>query len=153
MSAGMTVVKDQRKSVSTLVKEKEHEMNIYYCMAQRQKQEEVQEVLQEAEKAHQATLGNVMNELVNTQDELLSVAQQLGTMTNWKDFLEEELQETRMAFQKYINFTFPNLHPDKQILFFQKERKHLPILLFRGKQLISSPLQLRLHHTRHCSKD
>ncbi|EPQ02684.1 Hypothetical protein D623_10002984 [Myotis brandtii] len=125
MNAGITVVKDERKSVSKLVKEKEHEMNIYYCMAQRQKQEEVQEVLQEAEKAHQATLGNVMNKLVNTQDELVSVAQQLGIMTNWKDFLEEELQETRMAFQKYINFTFPKLAPG-QADFILPERKKIP---------------------------
>ncbi|CAK6446787.1 unnamed protein product [Pipistrellus nathusii] len=125
MSAGVTVVKDERKSVSKMVKEKDHEMNILYCMAQRQKQEEVQEVLQEAEKAHQATLGNVMDKLVNTQEELVSVAQQLGIMTNWRDFLEEELQETRMAFQEYINFTFPKLSPGHAD-FILPERKKVP---------------------------
>ncbi|XP_054424609.1 uncharacterized protein C6orf163 homolog [Pteronotus mesoamericanus] len=125
LNSGVTVIKDQKKSVSRLVKEKEREMNIYYCMAQRQKQEEVQEVLQEAEKTHQVTLGNVVDKLVNTQAELLSVAEQLGIMTNWKDFLEEELQETREAFQKYINYTFPNLSPGHAD-FILPERKKTP---------------------------
>ncbi|XP_036999733.2 uncharacterized protein C6orf163 homolog isoform X1 [Artibeus jamaicensis] len=125
VNSGMTVMNDQRKSVNKLVKEKEREMNIYYCMAQRQKQEEVHEVLQEAEKTHQVTLGNVVEKLVNTQAELLSVEKQLGTMTNWKDFLEEELQETREAFQKYINYTFPNLSPGHAD-FILPERKKTP---------------------------
>nr|XP_058939144.1 uncharacterized protein C6orf163 homolog [Kogia breviceps] len=130
LKAGVTVMKDQKKSVSQLIKEKEHEMDVYYCMAQRQKQEEVQEALQEAEKGfpektHQATLGNVMDKLLNTQGELLSMAKQLGIMTNWKDFLEEELQETRVAFQKYINYTFPKLSPGHAD-FILPERKKTP---------------------------
>ncbi|KAM9676125.1 uncharacterized protein C6orf163 homolog [Dama dama] len=125
MSTGVTVVQDQKKSVNQLVREKQHEINLYYCMTQRQKQEEVQEVLQEAEKTHQARLGNVMDKLVNTQGELLSIAKQLGIMTNWKDFLEEELQETRAAFQKYINYTFPKLSPGHAD-FILPERKKTP---------------------------
>ncbi|KAM7137003.1 uncharacterized protein C6orf163 homolog [Molossus nigricans] len=125
MNTGVTIAKDQKKNVDQLIKEKEQEMNIYYCMAQRQRQEEVQEVLQEAEKTHQVTLENVMDKLVNTQGELLSVAKQLEIMTNWKDFLEEELQETRMAFQKYINYTFPNLSPGHAD-FILPERKKMP---------------------------
>ncbi|XP_027458764.1 uncharacterized protein C6orf163 homolog isoform X2 [Zalophus californianus] len=125
LNTGITVMKDQSKSVNQMIKEKEHEMNVYYCMAQRQKQEEVQEVLREAEKTHQATLGNVMDKLVNTEGELLSIAKQLGIMTNWKDFLEEELQETREAFQKYINYTFPKLSPGHAD-FILPERKKTP---------------------------
>ncbi|EFB27427.1 hypothetical protein PANDA_014138, partial [Ailuropoda melanoleuca] len=125
LNTGITAMKDQSRSVSQMIKEKQHEMNVYYCMAQRQKQEEVQEVLQEAEKTHQATLGNVMDKLVNTQGELLSIAKQLGIMTNWKDFLEEELQETREAFQKYINYTFPKLSPGHAD-FILPERKKTP---------------------------
>ncbi|XP_025781927.1 uncharacterized protein C6orf163 homolog [Puma concolor] len=125
LNTGITAMKDQKKNVSQLIKEKEHEMNVYYCMAQRQKQEEVQEVLQEAEKTHEATLGNVMDKLVNTQGELLSIVKQLGIMTNWKDFLEEELQETRAAFQKYINYTFPKLSPGHAD-FLLPERKKTP---------------------------
>ncbi|XP_045354927.1 uncharacterized protein C6orf163 homolog isoform X1 [Leopardus geoffroyi] len=125
LNTGITAMKDQKKNVNQLIKEKEHEMNVYYCMAQRQKQEEVQEVLQEAEKTHQATLGNVMDKLVNTQGELLSIVKQLGIMTNWKDFLEEELQETRAAFQKYINYTFPKLSPGHAD-FILPERKKTP---------------------------
>ncbi|XP_070306253.1 uncharacterized protein C6orf163 homolog isoform X2 [Odocoileus virginianus] len=125
MSTGVTVVQDQKKSVNQLVREKQHEINLYYCVTQRQKQEEVQKVLQEAEKTHQAKLGNVMDKLVNTHGELLSIAKQLGIMTNWKDFLEEELQETRAAFQKYINYTFPKLSPG-QADFILPERKKTP---------------------------
>ncbi|XP_077759269.1 uncharacterized protein C6orf163 homolog isoform X2 [Canis aureus] len=125
LNTGITAMKDQKKSMTQIIKEKEHEMNIYYCMTQRQKQEEVQEVLQEAEKTHQATLENVMDKLVNTQGELLSIAKQLGIMTNWKDFLEEELQETRAAFQKYINYTFPKLSPGHAD-FILPERKKTP---------------------------
>ncbi|KAK2501157.1 hypothetical protein MC885_011949, partial [Smutsia gigantea] len=56
-NTGVTVIKDENKRVSQLIKEKEHEMSAYFCMAQRQKQEEVQEILREAETAHQVTLG------------------------------------------------------------------------------------------------
>ncbi|XP_008574602.1 PREDICTED: uncharacterized protein C6orf163 homolog [Galeopterus variegatus] len=125
VNTGVAVIKDQKSNVDQLIKAKEHQMNIYYGMAQRQRQEEVQEVLQEAEKTHQATLGNVMDKLVNTQEELLSLAKQLGIMTNWKDFLEEELEETRAAFQKYINYTFPKLSPGHAD-FILPERKKTP---------------------------
>ncbi|XP_004454551.1 uncharacterized protein C6orf163 homolog [Dasypus novemcinctus] len=134
MSAGMSDMKDKKRSVTQLIKKKEHEMNIYYGMTQRQKQEEVQEVLQEAEKTHQATLGNVMDKLVNTQGELLSIAKQLGIMTNWKDFLEEELQETRAAFQKYIDYTFPSLSPGHAD-FILPERKKTPPNLVANENL------------------
>ncbi|XP_051017475.1 uncharacterized protein C6orf163 homolog [Acomys russatus] len=122
---GVAAIRDQKANFGQLIKAKEHEMNAYYGMAQRQKQEEVQEVLEEAEKTHQANLENVMDKLVNTQGELVSVAKQLGIMTNWKDFLEEELQETRAAFQKYINYTFPKLSPG-QADFMLPERKKTP---------------------------
>ncbi|XP_045399945.1 uncharacterized protein C6orf163 homolog [Lemur catta] len=125
LNTGIMVSKDQKENVDQLLKAKEHEMNIYYGMAQRQRQEEIQEVLQEAEKTHQATLDNMMDKLVNTQGELLSIAKQLGIMTNWKDFLEEELQETRAAFQKYINYTFPKLSPGHAD-FILPERKKTP---------------------------
>ncbi|KAM6185171.1 uncharacterized protein C6orf163 homolog [Rhynchocyon petersi] len=128
VNMGMSAVRDQRKSVELKIRRKEHEMNIYYGMAHRRKQEEVQVVLQEAEKTHKATLGNVMDKLVNTQEELLSTAEQLGIMTNWKDFLEEELQETRAAFQKYINYTLPSLSPGHAD-FILPERKKPPFNL------------------------
>ncbi|GAB1288376.1 Uncharacterized protein C6orf163 homolog [Apodemus speciosus] len=133
VNTGVTTIKDQKASLGQLIKAKEHEMNVYYGMAQRQKQEEVQEVLQEAEKTHQATLDNVMGKLVNTQGELLSVAKQLGIMTNWKDFLEEELQETRAAFQKYINYTFPRLSPGHAD-FILPERKKTPAALAKENE-------------------
>ncbi|CAH6790236.1 uncharacterized protein C6orf163 homolog [Phodopus roborovskii] len=133
VNTGVTAIKDQKTSLGQLIKAKEHEMNAYYGMAQRQKQEEVQEVLQEAEKTHQATLDNVMDKLVNTQGELVSVAKQLGIMTNWKDFLEEELQETREAFQKYINYTFPRLSPGHAD-FILPERKKTPSNLTKDNE-------------------
>uniref|UniRef100_A0A8C9UJI2 Chromosome 6 open reading frame 163 n=1 Tax=Spermophilus dauricus TaxID=99837 RepID=A0A8C9UJI2_SPEDA len=125
LNTGASIIKDQRMNFNQIIREKEHEMNIYYGIAQKQKQEEAQEVLQEAEKTHQATLGNVMDKLVNTQGELLSIVNQLGIMTNWKDFLEEELQETRAAFQKYIDYTFPQLSPG-QADFIMPERRKTP---------------------------
>ncbi|EHB05055.1 hypothetical protein GW7_13485, partial [Heterocephalus glaber] len=125
LKTGIARIKDQKVNMNQLIKAKEHEMNAYYGVAQRQKQEEVQQVLQEAEKTHQATLGNVVDKLVNTQRELLSIAKQLGIMANWKDFLEEELQETRAAFQKYINYTFPKLSP-RHADFILPERKKMP---------------------------
>ncbi|XP_005080903.1 uncharacterized protein C6orf163 homolog [Mesocricetus auratus] len=133
VSSGVTAIKDQKTSLGQLIKAKEHEMNAFYGLAQRQKQEEVQEVLQEAEKTHQATLDTVMNKLVNTQGELMSVAKQLGIMTNWKDFLEEELQETREAFQKYINYTFPRLSPGHAD-FILPERKKTPSNLTKDNE-------------------
>nr|XP_004667182.1 uncharacterized protein C6orf163 homolog [Jaculus jaculus] len=131
VASGVTALKDQKASLGHLIKVKEHEMNMYYGMAQKHKQEEVQEILQETQKTHQATLENVMDKLVNAQGELVSVARQLGIMTSWKDFLEEELQETRDAFQKYINSTFPALSPG-QADFILPERKKTPFSLGMG---------------------
>ncbi|KAM6181760.1 uncharacterized protein C6orf163 homolog [Erethizon dorsatum] len=125
VKTGIAGVKEQKVNMDQLIKAKEREMSAYYGLAQRQRQEEVQQVLQEAEKTHQATLSNVVNKLVNTQGKLLSIAKQLGIMTNWKDFLEEELQETRAAFQKYINYTFPKLSPGHAD-FILPERKKMP---------------------------
>ncbi|XP_048210567.1 uncharacterized protein C6orf163 homolog [Perognathus longimembris pacificus] len=130
LSSGATAMKDQKESMGRLIKAKEHEINMYYGMAQKQKQEEVQEVLQKAEKMHQALVGTVKDKLVNTQGELLSIAKQLGIMTNWKNFLEEELEETREAFQKYINFTFPKLSPGHAD-FILPERKKTPDLVIK----------------------
>ncbi|XP_041523836.1 uncharacterized protein C6orf163 homolog [Microtus oregoni] len=132
-NTGVTATEDQKTSLGQLIRAKEQEMNAYYGLAQRQKQEEVQEVLQEAEKTHQATLDNVMGKLANTQGELISVAKELGIMTNWKDFLEEELQETRAAFQKYINYTFPKLSPGHAD-FILPERKKTPSCLTKDKE-------------------
>lgn len=125
VNSGVSVLNDQKTNMAQLIKAKEHELNIFYGLVHRKKQEEAQEVLQEAEKTHKAVLGNVMGKLVNTQGELLSIVKQLGIMTNWKDFLEEELQETRAAFQKYINYTFPKLSPG-QADFIMPERKKTP---------------------------
>ncbi|KAM7319585.1 hypothetical protein ACRRTK_021268 [Alexandromys fortis] len=133
VNTGVTAPKDQKTSLGQLIRAKEQEMNAYYGLAQRQKQEEVQEVLQEAEKTHQATLDHVMGKLANTQGELISVAKQLGIMTNWKDFLEEELQETRAAFQKYINSTFPKLSPGHAD-FILPERKKTPSCPTKDKE-------------------
>ncbi|XP_049628539.1 uncharacterized protein C6orf163 homolog [Suncus etruscus] len=144
-------VKDQ-KSISQLVKEKEHELSLYYCMAQRKNQEEAQEVLEEAKKSHLASLENVMNELVSTQEELLTVAKQLGIMTSWKDFLEEELEETREAFQKYINFTFPKLSPGHAD-FILPERKKTPPNLLENKPSSEEKLSLNLLENKPSSEE
>ncbi|KAM5256497.1 uncharacterized protein C6orf163 homolog [Ctenodactylus gundi] len=114
-----------------LPKASEHEIN----MAWRQKQE-AKEVLQEAEKAHQITLSHVTDELTSTQGALLSTVSQLETMTHWKDFLEEELQETRASFQKYINYTFPNLSPGHAD-FILPERKTMPPNLVKELKTIN----------------
>lgn len=125
MSSGVSVLKDQKTTMTQLMRAKEHEMNLLFGMAQKRRQEEVQEVIQKAEKTHKAVLGNVMGKLVDTQGELLTIVKQLGIMTNWKEFLEEELEETRAAFQKYINYTFPKLSPG-QADFIMPERKKTP---------------------------
>ncbi|XP_040839678.1 uncharacterized protein C6orf163 homolog isoform X2 [Ochotona curzoniae] len=125
VSSGVSVLKDQKTTMTQLMRAKEHEMNLLFGMAQKRRQEEVQEVIQKAEKTHKAVLGNVMGKLVDTQGELLTIVKQLGIMTNWKEFLEEELEETRAAFQKYINYTFPKLSPG-QADFIMPERKKTP---------------------------
>ncbi|XP_008066061.1 uncharacterized protein C6orf163 homolog [Carlito syrichta] len=125
ISTDLMVTKHQKSSVGHVKRAREHKLSISYSVAERQRQEEVQEGLQEAEKTHQATLDNVMEKLANTKGELLSIAKQLGIMTNWKDFLEEELQETRAAFQKYIDYTFPKLSPGHAD-FILPERKKTP---------------------------
>ncbi|XP_004580591.2 uncharacterized protein C6orf163 homolog [Ochotona princeps] len=135
VSSGVSVLKDQKTTMTQLMRAKEHEMNLLFGMAQKQRQEEVQEVIQKAEKTHKAVLGNVMGKLVDTQGELLTIVKQLGIMTNWKEFLEEELEETRAAFQKYINYTFPKLSPG-QADFIMPERKKTPSNLVTKKDEI-----------------
>ncbi|XP_004628355.1 uncharacterized protein C6orf163 homolog [Octodon degus] len=135
VKAGLEGFKEQKLNMEQLIKAKEQEMNAYYGLAQRRRQEAVQQVLYKTEKTHRATLSNVVNKLANTQGELLSIAEQLGIMTSWKDFLEEELQETRAAFQKYINYTFPKLSPGHAD-FILPERKKMPSYLVTQHETI-----------------
>ncbi|XP_007484363.1 uncharacterized protein C6orf163 homolog [Monodelphis domestica] len=111
IEAGILSHKNLEKSIKEVAKATEHQMNINFSLSQKKKEEEVNEVLNEAEKVHRASIKKVAKKLTVIEGELQEKTEQLENMTHWKDFLEEELLETREAFQKYINFTYPTLSP------------------------------------------
>lgn len=52
-----------------------------------------------------------MATLKAAEEQVKILMQKLEKMTAWKDSLENEIQATREAFQKYIDATFPDLSP------------------------------------------
>ncbi|XP_068921262.1 uncharacterized protein C6orf163 homolog [Petaurus breviceps papuanus] len=111
LEAGILSHKTLEKSIKDVARATEYQMNIAFSLSQKEKEEEVNEVLQEVESLHKAAIRKVCKKLTLTEDKLQEKTEQLENMTHWKDFLEEELLETREAFQKYINSTFPMLAP------------------------------------------
>ncbi|XP_036621959.1 uncharacterized protein C6orf163 homolog [Trichosurus vulpecula] len=111
LEAGILSHKTLEKSIKDVTRATQHQMSIAFSLSQKEKEEEVNEVLQEVEKFHKVAIRKVCKKLTVTEEELQEKTEKLENMTHWKDFLEEELLETREAFQKYINATFPMLAP------------------------------------------
>ncbi|XP_032999264.1 uncharacterized protein C6orf163 homolog [Lacerta agilis] len=100
-----------QKNLQQLSVEKKYEMEMAFKISQKEFQEETDKLIQDAENLREAQLQEVSHEVSRKNGEILTLSQQLETMTDWKDSLEAEILETREAFQKYINLTFPQLAP------------------------------------------
>ncbi|XP_027710125.1 uncharacterized protein C6orf163 homolog [Vombatus ursinus] len=123
---GILSHKTLEKSIKEVTRATKYQMSIAFNLSQKEKEEEVSQVLKEVEKFRKATIRKVCKKLTRTEDKLQEKTERLDNMTQWKDFLEGELLETREAFQKYINSTFPMLAPG-QADFILPLRKKLPI--------------------------
>nr|XP_020831975.1 uncharacterized protein C6orf163 homolog isoform X2 [Phascolarctos cinereus] len=126
LEVGILSHKTLEKSIKEVTGATKYQMSIAFNLSQKEKEEEVNQVLKETEKFHKAAIRKVYKKLTLTEDKLQEKTERLENMTQWKDFLEEELLETREAFQKYINSTFPMLAPG-QAYFILPLRKKLPI--------------------------
>ncbi|KFZ55294.1 Uncharacterized protein C6orf163, partial [Antrostomus carolinensis] len=119
-----------RKSIEQLNKEKHHEINIALSLRQKEDQIDTEKHLKAAETLYLDEMEKVMITLKAAEEQVKILTQKLEKMTHWKDSLETEIQETRQAFQKYIDATFPNLSPGQAdfILPFRKafEQKDAP---------------------------
>lgn len=100
-----------RKRIDQLNKEKCNEINIALSIKQKENQIEIEKQLKEAEILHLDELEKVMATLKAAEEQVKILMQKLEKMTAWKDSLENEIQATREAFQKYIDATFPDLSP------------------------------------------
>uniref|UniRef100_A0A8D0G080 Chromosome 6 open reading frame 163 n=1 Tax=Sphenodon punctatus TaxID=8508 RepID=A0A8D0G080_SPHPU len=106
---GAMANKEYQKSLNKLSIDKEYEMNIAFGITQKETLEETLKQLEEAEKTHQTKLEEVTTKVKEKETQMEFTNQKLESMTAWKDRLEEEIQEIRQAFQKYIEITFPQL--------------------------------------------
>uniref|UniRef100_A0A8B9T1P1 Chromosome 6 open reading frame 163 n=1 Tax=Anas platyrhynchos TaxID=8839 RepID=A0A8B9T1P1_ANAPL len=97
--------------IDQLNKEKCNEINIALSIKQKENQIEIEKQLKEAEILHLDELEKVMATLKAAEEQVKILMQKLEKMTAWKDSLENEIQATREAFQKYIDATFPDLSP------------------------------------------
>ncbi|XP_028578763.2 uncharacterized protein C6orf163 homolog [Podarcis muralis] len=100
-----------QKNLQQLSVEKKYEMEMAFKISQKEFQEETDKLIKDAENLREAQLEEVSHEVSRKNGEILTLSQQLESMTDWKDSLEAEILETREAFQKYINLTFPQLAP------------------------------------------
>nr|XP_034965321.1 uncharacterized protein C6orf163 homolog [Zootoca vivipara] len=100
-----------QKNLQQLSVEKKYEMEMAFKISQKEFQEETEKLIQNAENLREAQLQEVSHEVSKKNGEILTLSQQLESMTDWKDSLEAEILEIREAFQKYINLTFPQLAP------------------------------------------
>ncbi|XP_072498872.1 uncharacterized protein C6orf163 homolog isoform X2 [Notamacropus eugenii] len=125
LEAGILSQKTLEKSIKDVTRATEHQMSIAFSLSQKEKEEQVNEVIKEVENLHKTSIRKICKKLTLTEDKLQKKTEHLENITRWKDFLEEELLETREAFQKYINYTFPMLAPG-QADFILPLRKKLP---------------------------
>ncbi|XP_074847011.1 uncharacterized protein C6orf163 homolog isoform X2 [Carettochelys insculpta] len=126
LEAGLLANEKHQKNLEQLKKEKHYEMSVALDITQKEHQQEAEKQLREAEITHQAKHGEVMTSLRETESQVRALTQQLESMTAWKDTLEAEIEETRQAFQNYIDITFPKLTHGQAdfILPFRKKREH-----------------------------
>ncbi|XP_063187186.1 uncharacterized protein C6orf163 homolog [Chroicocephalus ridibundus] len=126
----MLAEEQYHKRIEQLNKEKCNEIKIALSIARKENQIETDKQLREAGTLHLNELEKVMVALKAAEEHIKTLTQKLKQMTDWKDNLETEIQETRQAFQKYIDVTFPNLSPGQAdfILPFRKtfEQKDSP---------------------------
>ncbi|XP_060611034.2 uncharacterized protein C6orf163 homolog [Anolis sagrei] len=109
--AGAIAHEIYERNLKELALEKKHELEMALSISQKEFKEETERLLQTAESIREAQVEEVTNEVNKKDSEIMSLHQQLENMTSWKDSLEAEILETREAFQKYINLTFPQLAP------------------------------------------
>ncbi|XP_060114465.1 uncharacterized protein C6orf163 homolog [Heteronotia binoei] len=109
--AGKIANEIYQKNLEQLAWEKKHEMEIAFAISQREYQEETDKLLKAADNDREAQLELVVTRVNEKNSEISSLSQKLDFITKWKDSLEAEILETREAFQKYIDITFPQLAP------------------------------------------
>ncbi|KAL8186233.1 UNVERIFIED_CONTAM: hypothetical protein K2H54_066363 [Gekko kuhli] len=107
--AGTIANEIYQKNLKQVAWEKKHEMEVAFAIAQREYQEETDKLLKTADSVREAQLELVVTKVNEKDTEISSLSQKLNYMTKWKDSLEDEILETREAFQKYIDVTFPQL--------------------------------------------
>ncbi|MEE6476285.1 hypothetical protein FKM82_011035, partial [Ascaphus truei] len=117
--------KEHLKNMQQLKEENHLELVIAVADAHRQEQKKTQEMLQEQELKHQAQMEAVKIQLTRAETCLTEIMAKLGSVASFKEELEAELEETRQAFQKFINLTFPKLAPGQAdfILPFRRKRQ------------------------------
>ncbi|XP_077161003.1 uncharacterized protein C6orf163 homolog [Paroedura picta] len=109
--AGKIANEIYQKNLQQLSWERKQEMEIAFAISQREYQEETDKLLKAADSIREAQLELVVTQVNEKETEISSLSQKLDYMTQWKDSLEAEILETREAFQKYIDITFPQLAP------------------------------------------
>uniref|UniRef100_A0A8D2JLL2 Chromosome 6 open reading frame 163 n=1 Tax=Varanus komodoensis TaxID=61221 RepID=A0A8D2JLL2_VARKO len=109
--AGQLAHEIYQKNLQQLAWEKKHEMEVALTISQIEFQEETEKLLKVADATRETQLEEVISTVNRKDSEILSLSQQVKHMTAWKDSLEAEILETREAFQKYIDLTFPQLAP------------------------------------------
>lgn len=100
-----------QKNLQQLALEKKHEMDLAFSISQKEYQEETEKLLKEAEAIRESQIEEVATKVNEKHSMILCLSQELDYMRAWKDSLEAEIVETREAFQKYIDVTFPQLAP------------------------------------------
>ncbi|CAH2249413.1 Hypothetical predicted protein [Pelobates cultripes] len=80
-------------------------------VARQEEQDKMKEILKLKEVQHQADIKELKAYISKVEASHKRTEKQLKAVVYSKEKLEEEIVETRQAFQKYINFTFPQLGP------------------------------------------
>ncbi|KAM4694910.1 uncharacterized protein C6orf163 homolog [Discoglossus pictus] len=131
-------VKKHQKSMQQLRDEKDIEIGLAVAVAQSEEQEKAKEMLKKQEINHQEQLEGLKEHLIRAQECQTLIKKQLESIVSSKEELEEELDETREAFQKYINVTFPQLAPGQADFILPFKRKMQEIL--KTKRICSDNL-------------
>ncbi|XP_029452871.1 uncharacterized protein C6orf163 homolog [Rhinatrema bivittatum] len=130
------VEKRHRKSLQSFKKKAESERKVAVATAQKVEQEKAHVLIKEAEEVQQKELEVLKDAVEEMKVQQVQDVGLLETVESNKHELEEEIEEIREAFQKYIDVTFPMLSPGQADFLLPLRKKYMKEV---NEGLIQSP--------------
>nr|XP_033792248.1 uncharacterized protein C6orf163 homolog [Geotrypetes seraphini] len=117
--------KKHQKSLQKVKEIAENDVKVAITKAQKAEQEKAQALIKEVKKVQKQELEAVKEIVLQMKKNQQDDVELLESMENSKVELEEEIEEIRAAFQRYINVTLPMLSPGQADFLLPLRKKYM----------------------------